>query len=153
MNAIDGLSGASDWGEFPHTILHFPGPDALSLDLRENVSRREVRALTRLGLEHTFGIVTAQDPMGVAQAAAHNQKLAADLERDIAAMGVPFAPVDACSPDRSHCERSLAVAIPCAELVELARGCQQLAIFWFDGGGFWIVPAMSANDRVRLPLG
>lgn len=146
-------SEAPDWGNFPSTVLHFAGPNPLSIDLRVKVSRDEIRALTRRASDQTFGVVTAQNPMGVAQATGRNEELAAELRREVSARVVPFAPVNACSPDGSHCERSLAVAMPCAGLIELACRYQQLAIFWFDGRSFWIVPAMSANDRVRLPLG
>lgn len=153
-----GLLPSEQWGEFPYTVLHFVisdalSSDALSIDLREKVSPDDIRALTRLGFEQVFGILTAQNPMSLAQTAARNEQLANELQREVAAMGVVCAPLDACSPDRSHCERSIAVAATCAELVELARRYRQLAIFWFDGTSFWIIPAMSANDTVQLPLG
>lgn len=141
-----------DWGYFPSTVLDFIGPGAPSIDLRERPSRELNRALTRLGLGPTFGIITAQNPMGSSQSADRNAELAARLRHEIAAMEIPFTVVDACSPDRSHRERSVAVAISCNDLVEIASRYGQLAIFWFDGDSFWIVPARSEKQRVRLPV-
>jgi uncharacterized protein involved in propanediol utilization len=104
-----------------------------------------------MGFERSFGIVTAQDPMGSAQLAAVNAALAASLQEETAGLGVARVCVDACSPDRTHCERSIAIALDEASLVDIAYRYQQLAIFWFDGEAFWIVPVHSRNDRMRLP--
>lgn len=146
-------SDVGDWGDFPCTVLHFIGPGVPSIDLRDRVFPDATCALTRLGLAHTFGIVTGQDPMGRIQSTGRNSELAARLQREVAAMNVPFALVDACNPDRSHCEQSFAIAISCDEAVALADRYEQLAIFWFDGNSFWIVPARSLKERVRLPTG
>ncbi len=141
-----------DWGDFPNTILHFLGPSAPRIDLRVPVSPESVRALTDLGLGPTFGILTAQNRMGVSQPRADNTKLATKLHRDVETKRVPFALVDACSPDHSHCEQSIAVTMQVSEVIELARKYDQLAIFWFDGHAFWIVPARSCQARLRLPI-
>lgn len=139
------------WGDFPRTVLHFAPANDPTIDLRQQVSSEATRALTRLAIGGSFGVVTAQDPMGITQSAQRNDALAAELEEEIAAMGVPFALLDACSPDRSHCERSIAVAAPRTRVVEIACRYEQLAIFWFDGSSFWIVPARSMKEQVRLP--
>lgn len=140
------------WGDFPHTVLHFADASSDSIDLRKEVSAEAIRVLTRIGLEWSFGVITAHNPMGITQSTQWNDAIAAELLREVAAMGVPFALLDACSPDRSHCERSIAVSAPCSGLIQLARSYDQLAIFWFDGSSFWIVPARSTMDQVRLPI-
>lgn len=145
-------SDDAGWDDFPRTILHFADAICPSVDLRREVLGEAIRAFTRLGINGPFGVVTAHNPMGVTQSAQRNDALAAELEGEIAAMGVPFALLDASSPDRSHCERSIAVAVPCARVVEIAYRYEQLAIFWFDGSAFWIVPVRSTKEQVRLPV-
>lgn len=145
-------SDNADWDDFPRTILHFADANCPSVDLRQEVSREVIRALTRLGLNGSFGVVTGQDPGGITQSAERNDTLAAELEGEIAAMGFSFALLDACNPDRSHCERSIAVAARRAGVVEIACRYEQLAIFWFDGSSFWIVPVKSTREQVRLPV-
>ena len=59
--------------------------------------------------------------------------------------------VDCCSPDRSHCECSIAVTMPQREALDLAREMRQVAIFWFDGNRFWILGALVEADPLMLP--
>ena len=65
--------------------------------------------------------------------------------------GYKFAHVDACSPDRSHCEPSVAVAMPQEKAIDLAREMEQVAIFWFDGRRFWIFGVVVETDPLMLP--
>lgn len=90
--------------------------------------------------------------MGVTQTKGVNAALATRLLTEVAELHVPYLHVDACSPDRSHCEQSVAVALGLQPLIDLACRYDQLAIFWFDGAAFWIIPARSANARTRLPV-
>lgn len=139
-----------EWGDFPRTHLHFVEPPTLVVDVRGHVTA-EVRAgLAAHGITGPFVVVTAQDPMGRTQSPEVNAQLAAKLQKQIAALGTPFARVEACSPDRSHCEQSVAVVLARHEGVRLACDYDQLAIFWFDGDAFWIVPARSSKPAVRL---
>jgi hypothetical protein len=62
-----------------------------------------------------------------------------------------FAQVDCCSPDKSHCECSVAVVIPQEKALDLAREMEQVAIFWFDGQRFWILGALADTDPLMLP--
>lgn len=59
--------------------------------------------------------------------------------------------VDACSPDRSHCECSVAVVMEQDRALALARELEQVAIFWFDGKRFWILGAIVESDPLMLP--
>lgn len=59
--------------------------------------------------------------------------------------------VDACSPDRSHCECSVAVVMEQKKALDLARELEQVAIFWFDGKRFWILGAIVESDPLMLP--
>lgn len=139
-----------EWGDFPCTHLHFVTAPELVIDVRGHVTP-EIRAgLAAHGLIGAFSVVTAQDPMGRTQPPDVNATLAAKLQDHVATLGVPYAQVDACNPDRSHCEKSVAIALARYEAVRLARDYDQLAIFWFDGDAFWIVPARSSKHAVRL---
>jgi len=65
--------------------------------------------------------------------------------------GYKFMQVEACSPDRSHCESSVAVLMPRDKAIALARELEQIAIFWFDGARFWILGADLETDAIVLP--
>ena len=140
------------WGDFPSTVLQFLSESPFALDLRVSIGETELAALQEAGFEHTFGIVTAHDPMGVEQPHETNAMLAAKLEANVARMNAHHVEVDACTPDSSHCEQSMAVDIDLEAAVSLASRYNQLAIFWFDGAAFWIVPARSTKSRLRLPV-
>ena len=122
------------------------------LDLRKPVDAASRSCLKIMGFEQPFGVVSAQDPMGVAQSPSVNSVLAASLQSDVAKLRVAQASLDACSPERSHCEHSMAIALDLPALIDLAYRYDQLAIFWFDGRAFWIVPVHSTKARLRLPV-
>ncbi|HET9636397.1 MAG TPA: DUF3293 domain-containing protein, partial [Gemmatimonadaceae bacterium] len=96
-------------------------------------------------------VMTAFDPRGRDLAAAENEKRRRDLNDRLTKSGYRFVEVDACSPDRSHCECSVAVVMPQDDAVALAKELEQVAIFWFDGERFWIVGAMVEADPLMLP--
>jgi hypothetical protein len=41
--------------------------------------------------------------------------------------------------------------MPQQQAIDLARELEQVAIFWFDGGRFWIVGALVETDPLMLP--
>lgn len=141
-----------DWGPFPDTILRFCSVPPLIVDLRSEVSDSSRVGFRKLGFERTFGVVSAHDPMGLRQQAAVNTGLGASLQADVAELSAAQSPVDACSPDGSHREASIAIALDLQPLIDLAKRYDQLAIFWFDGDAFWIVPARSTDWKLRLPV-
>jgi hypothetical protein len=145
--------GLADWGDFPNTVLHFLSLPPVMVDLRHELDRSVRFQLYGLGFEREFGIVSAYNPMGIGQAASINSERAASLQMEAAALpATAICRVDACSPDRSHCEMSVALALDLHSLVDLACRYHQLAIFWFDGEAFWIIPARSGNAKLRLPV-
>lgn len=109
-------------------------------------------ALREIGFERSFGILSAQEPMGLPQPKDVDARLAATLKAEVAELGTWHVHLDACSPDRSHCECSIAIVLDLESLIALAYRYNQLAIFWFDGEGFWIVPVRSSKARQRLPV-
>lgn len=90
--------------------------------------------------------------MGMQQSASINSARAAVLRDEVAALKVAHVDLDACSPDGSHCEDSIAVGIALEPLIAIANRYEQLAVFWFDGDVFWIEPVRSGNASLRLPV-
>jgi hypothetical protein len=64
---------------------------------------------------------------------------------------VPFVDVDGASPDGEYRERCVAAAMPRDEAARLAARFEQLALFWFDGTDFWLLPAEASEAPRRLP--
>jgi len=146
------LEVASGWGPFSDTVLHFRSIPAVIVDLRREVDEVVRSELRRIGFERSFGVISAENPMGEVQTTAVNTGLAARLQRDTAELTAVQSYVDACSPDGSHRESSVAIALDLQSLIELATRHDQLAIFWFDSEAFWIVPVRSSKAKLRLPI-
>ena len=143
---------AGGWDSFADTVLHFRSGAEWILDLRHEIDAPARIQFGQFGLEQSFGILTAQDPMGVRQTTVINTALAATLQQELAGVQAAHICVDACSPDQSHCEQSIAIALDLQSLIAIAYRYDQLAIFWFDGEAFWIIPVHSRNARLRLPV-
>jgi len=140
-----------DWPRYPETVLEFSTTPAIEIDLRQVPSENAIRVLTAAGLGKPFAILTAFDPRGENLSRAQNEKRKQELERRLRSSNYRFAQVDACSPDRSHCECSFAVVMPQEKALDLAREMEQVAIFWFDGKRFWILGALAETDPLMLP--
>jgi hypothetical protein len=139
------------WEDFSDTVLHFETNPPFSFDLRHALSENS-RALFRgIDFERSFGIMTAEDPMGVQQGQTVNSERTSNLRKELSKLGCSYVWLDACSPDRSHCERSVALALDLETVAGIARRYDQLAVFWFDGSAFWIIPVCSDNAALKLP--
>jgi hypothetical protein len=140
-----------DWPRYPETILSFSTKPVVEIDLREIPSERAIADLTAAGLGQPFAVLTAFDPGGRDLSRAENESRRRELDARLTAEGYEFAHVDACSPDRAHCECSFAVVMPQKKAIELARELEQVAIFWFDGGRFCILGVLVETDPMMLP--
>jgi hypothetical protein len=140
-----------DWPRYPETILSFASTPPVEIDLRKIPSEKALADLAAAGFGQPFAVLTAFDPRGRNLSAAENEKRGRELDARLTAEGYRFVKVDACSPDRSHCECSVAVLMPQKKAIELARELEQVAIFWFDGGRFWILGALMESDPLMLP--
>ena len=140
-----------DWPRYPETILTFATKPPVEIDLRGTPSQHAVAQLAAAGFTEPFVVLTAYDPRGENLAQAENEKRNRELHRRLKRAGYRFVDVDACSPDRAHCERSAAVVMPQADAIALAKELEQVAIFWFDGARFWILGALVATDPLMLP--
>jgi Protein of unknown function (DUF3293) len=142
-----------DWPRYPETILSFSTRPVVEIDLREVPSKRALADLGAAGFGQPFAVLTAFDPRGRDLSPAENERRKHDLDERLTAEGYEFAHVDACSPDRAHCERSVAVVMPQERALDLAREMGQVAIFWFDGSRFWILGGLVETDPLMLPRG
>ena len=139
------------WGSYPETVCYFQGETEVMVDLREELAPQIRNGLAALGLGEPFGVVTAYNPRGVDQPDEENKRRAAELEAELSSLGYRFVPVDCCSPDKEHCEYSVAVIAPMETVLNFAKRFEQIAIFWYDGSSFSLVGAMSRGE-LRLPL-
>jgi hypothetical protein len=140
-----------DWPRYPETILSFSTTPLVEIDLREIPSTRALVNLEAAGFGQPFAVLTAFDPLGRNLSPAENERRRRDLDVRLRTEGYKFANVDACSPDRSHCECSVAVVMPQEKAIELAHELEQIAIFWFDGERFWILGVIVESDPLMLP--
>lgn len=140
-----------DWPLYPETVLSFKTTPPIEIDLRQNPTQTTAVELTKAGLGQPFAIMTAYDPQGRNLSRQENEKRKRLLDERLAASGYRFVHVDCCSPDRSHCEASVAVPMRRDDAIKLARDLEQVAIFWFDGERFWILGAVVDTDPLMLP--
>ncbi len=139
------------WGSYPETVLTFEGDPELFVDLRVPVLPATRDALHALGLGEPFGIVTAFNPRGVDHSPDENTIRMDELEAELRSSGDTFVRVDACSPDKLHCECSVALKVGMARVLDVARRWEQIAIFWWDGSKFWIQGAIE-DGHLELPV-
>ncbi|MDQ3082457.1 MAG: DUF3293 domain-containing protein [Gemmatimonadota bacterium] len=139
------------WSSYPETVLIFAGDTEVYVDLRERVPPATRNALGAIGLDGEFGILTAFNPRGGELSADENARRMSELEGELTSSGDEFIRVDACSPDRSHCECSVALKGERQRAIDIAKRWEQVAIFWWDGSTFWIYGAITPG-QLELPL-
>lgn len=140
------------WSSYPETVLYFAGDPEVMVDLRVQLSSAVRNGLAGLGLDGEFAVVTAFNPRGVDIGEVSNSRRSQELEAELASSGDFFVRVDACSPDKSHCECSVALVASRSRAIDIARRWEQIAIFWFDGHVFWIYGAISDAEPIKLPV-
>jgi hypothetical protein len=150
------------WSAYASTILEFAGPPRLTIDLRRPVTDGARRALVDRGLPSSFAVLTAENPRGTnpedaptpsaeERREARNDHRVSALDRALERERVAFEPVDGMAPDGSYRERCVAVCMPREAATDLARRLEQLALFWYDGHDFWLMPAAIGEEPERLP--
>ena len=137
------------WGAYPDTVVTFAG--GLAIDLRRPLTPALRQRLAGLGLEGSFGIVTACNPLGGQLDEAANQRLTMLLGERLAAGNGRAIPAQGGSPDGTHREPGWAVPAPLDEVRRLAADFFQNAIFWFDGDRFFLVPVHAPGEPLPLP--
>jgi len=140
------------WSEYPETVLKFAIDPEISVDLRAPLQPPTRKALRSIGVDGKFAVVTAYNPRGENIDEEQNRDRLAQLEDELRSSGERFVSVDACSPDESHCECSVAVMTTKERAMAIAQRFEQIAIFWFDGDHFWIVGVLTPAPPMRLPV-
>jgi len=146
VKAIDGPPP-----RYSETVLKFAMDPPISVDLRRSVPPPVRDSLRAIGLDGKFAVLTAYNPRGENIPKEENDARQTELENKLRSTDERFIRLDACSPDESHCECSIAVMTTRESAIDIARRLEQLAIFWFDGNWFWIVGVLADGDPVRLP--
>lgn len=139
------------WATYPDTIVEIHASPLVRLDLRRPIAPEVVLRLRRLGLGDAWAIITAHNP-GRILPPQENERREKALAGAVQALGVPFLPADGVSPDGGHREAGIAIALERGRAVALAGEFGQSAIFWFDGEGFWLVPALVGGAPIGLPV-
>lgn len=140
------------WSSYPETVLHFSGEPPVMVDLRVPLETSVRQSFNALGLSGEFGVLTAFNPRGETINENENDRRMRELEAELTSLGVSFVRIDACSPDKSHCECSVALSLGLNEIIDIAKRWEQVAIFWFDGASFWIYGALTAIEPIKLPV-
>ena len=139
------------WSTYPDTIVEIHASPLVRVDLRRPIAPEVATQLRRLGLGDAWAIVTAHNP-GRLLPRQENEVREKALSHVVQALGVPFLPADGVSPDGSQREAGVAIALERGRAVALAGEFGQSAIFWFDGEGFWLVPALVGEAAIGLPV-
>jgi hypothetical protein len=140
------------WSSYPETVLVFAGEPEMMIDLREPVPPATKDVLKAIGLGEPFSVLTSFNPRGENIDAGENDRRFTELTGELRSAGIEFVVIDACSPDRSHGERSVAIKGDRDVAIDLAKRWEQVAIFWFDSERFWIYGAISVIEPVSLPV-
>lgn len=147
---------------YADTVLELHGVPDGHIDLRRPLGDEERGALASVGLDRPFAVFTAENPHGdneedaptEADEAARDRANDRHLAALVASLGrehIPFVRVDGVASDGSYRERCVAVVASRDEGVALAARFGQLALFWFDGDAFWLLPAEIDEPPKRLP--
>lgn len=147
---------------YTQTVLELPGVPDGRIDLRRDLADADRALLAAVGLDRPFAVMTAENPFGENDEDAptdeeerarerRNDRALAALVAALAADHTPFVRIDGTAPDGSYRERCVAVPVPQAEAVALAARFRQLALFWYDGERFWLLPAIAGEAPKRLP--
>ena len=150
------------WEAYPETILEFLGPPPLVVDLRKPIDAPTRHSIRQRVGDSSFRIFTAENPAGEnaedactdreeERRARRNDQRTSRLEEELARAGTRFLVLDGVSPDGAYRERCVAALLPRRESVALARRYAQLALFWFDGDTFWLLPGLADKDPRPLP--
>lgn len=149
------------YDRYRNTILEFCEPPGGRVDLRRPLDAAALATLRAQGLDGAFAVLTAENPEGEnaedepseteeARQARANARRTATLVERLTEAGTAFRRVDGVAPDGEYRERCVAVRLPLERAVALAKSADQLALFWYDGAAFWLVPAEA--DQPPRPL-
>ena len=138
------------WAAYAETILRFPGPALLDIDLAIPVPPAARSEFAARGLAGPFGLVTPCNPRGRRSSPGENEARLVRFLAELDRLGTRYLRVDGFSPDRRHVEHGVALAWSQEEIVALARRWQQSAVYWWDGASFWVIGALTTAEPWQL---
>lgn len=141
------------WASYARTLLVFPGPPALEVDLSRPPTPGLAETFASMGLDRPFGMVTPENPYGRPSSRAENTIRFKRFLDDLDFLGATYLRVDGHSPDRQHVEHGVAVLWPQDEVIALARWYEQSSIYWWDGTAFWVIGALTEAAPWRMGTG
>ena len=158
----DPATESAKWNAYGETVLQFPDAPGVSVDLRVPLTAPVRRALGEIVGAERFAIFTAENPGGrnsedarseveEERREANNARRRDRLEGELDSLGVRHVPVDGVAPEGDYRERCAAAVMGREEAAALARRYGQLALFWFDGDRFWVVPGIATREARPLP--
>ena len=150
------------WEAYSETMLEFDAAPPVRVDLQRPLTHDTRQALAALGLGTGFAVLTAENPGGenvedaptareAERREGRNERRTSRLETELARAGVPFVRVDGVAPDGDYREHCVAAVMAQRGAIDLAHRLAQLALFWYDGQDFWLLPAQADGDPTRLP--
>jgi hypothetical protein len=150
------------WDAYARTVLEFRGPPAVAVDLRVPLAAPTRRALATVVGAPRFAVFTAENPAGENAEDApsareeerrerSNRQRRVELAAELRSIGVPFVDVDGVAPSGDYRERCAAAVMDRDDAVAFARRFGQLALFWFDGDRFWVLPGIAEREPRPLP--
>lgn len=152
MIAAGTAAGPPTRPEWAGAVLAFAG-GAVVVNLGEPVPAATRRALAALGLPGPFAVITPCNPRGMLLGPDANAGRLAAFTAEVESRGVGPVRAVGSDPAGTHSEPGLALAIPRQDAVALARRWEQLALYWWDGHCFWIVPVLAEGAPTPLPTG
>lgn len=96
--------------------------------------------LQQLGLGATFAVITPCNPDGVVRSPLENVLLLQMFQDWVRHERIDAMPAHGRSRDGSHVERGRALAVSREAAIAIGRQWEQVAVFWFDGSRFEVVP-------------
>jgi hypothetical protein len=130
----------SPWDRFAETVLVFGGDEPVEVHVHAGVGPIAIARLMSHGLGGCFAVITPCNPLGVTLEGRTNAERLTAFRAELDQLGIRSVEADGWSPDRTHVERGNACALSLTAAMALARRWQQLALFWFDGAEFAVIP-------------
>jgi len=121
------------------------------IDLTQPLSIHDIKAFNVMNLKGAFAVITALNPRGQTQSDEANNAANAELEKHLGVNELwSEVAVDGMSADLAHREAGHAILAPRKQAKRLAAKFGQLAMYFFDEQGFWLVPVLATGEPELL---
>ncbi|WP_394201194.1 DUF3293 domain-containing protein [Shewanella waksmanii] len=103
-----------------------------------------------LSAQLSFAIITAHNPQGKILSSCQNRLLDRKLQREIEKLDYPYRATVGTSVDRSHMEKSWAIAIDKPAAVALGLAFKQNAIYFVENDTLQLVPCLLTHTETNI---